>query len=346
MHSENNIHLSICIPTYNRLNCLENCLESIKVAKNNFDFNFEVCISDNNPEGNAYSIVSKYTKYLKIKYIVNDKNIGIGKNIFNSVNSAEGEYSWIIGNDDMLVPYTFNILSKIFNENKDVDFFYINSFSINSKLILGNKRTFNFYKIQKKLTKFSNVKESKKVNFFDLIDHKTSWDFMLGIFLSIFRTKKWHKNKHKIDLEKINDSNFYTNQYNTFPHLIIFANAFKNSQAYIQHEPLSINLIGEREWANLFPLIEAVRIPQVLDLYRKNGLPLFQYLIQKNFALRKLFPGILKMIFFKKHNGLKHINFTNDILKNLYFPGVYIYGLYFSIYGLIKIILRKDSLFK
>lgn len=346
MPSKNVIQLSICIPTYNRLDCLENCLESIKIAKNNLNFNFEVCISDNNPEGNAYSIVSKYTKYLKIKYIVNDKNIGIGKNIFNSVNSAEGEYSWIIGNDDMLVPYTFNILSKIFNENKDVDFFYINSFSIESKLILNSEKPIDFFNLTKNSSKFSKINVSKKVDFFELVNHKVSWDFMLGIFLSIFRTKKWHENKHYVDLSKISDPNYYTNQYNTFSYLFIFANAFKNSKAYIQHEPLSINLIGEREWADLYPFIEAVRIPQVLDLYRKNGLPLMQYLIQKNFALGKLVPGMLKIIFFKKYNCLKHINFTNDILKNLYFPGVYIYGLYFSIYGLIKIILRKDSLFK
>ena len=40
--------LSICIPTYNRPVSLNNCLNSIKLAKENFKtFDFEVCISDN-----------------------------------------------------------------------------------------------------------------------------------------------------------------------------------------------------------------------------------------------------------------------------------------------------------
>ena len=65
MPSKHVIQLSICIPTYNRLDCLENCLESIKVAKNNFNFNFEVCISDNNSNGNAKEIVDKYSKFFK-----------------------------------------------------------------------------------------------------------------------------------------------------------------------------------------------------------------------------------------------------------------------------------------
>ena len=42
--------LSICIPNYNRANCLENCLNSIKIAKKNTKIKFEVCISDNNSE--------------------------------------------------------------------------------------------------------------------------------------------------------------------------------------------------------------------------------------------------------------------------------------------------------
>ena len=140
MPSKNVIKLSICIPTYNRLDCLENCLQSIKVAKKNFDFNFEVCVSDNNSNGNAKEIVNKYFKFFKIKYFVNDDNLGIGKNIFKSVDKARGEFSWIIGNDDMMLPYTFNKLSEIFKANKEVDFFYINSYSIESKLILNNEK--------------------------------------------------------------------------------------------------------------------------------------------------------------------------------------------------------------
>ena len=40
--------LSICIPSFNRLDCLNNCLNSILISSKNVDnFEFEVCISDN-----------------------------------------------------------------------------------------------------------------------------------------------------------------------------------------------------------------------------------------------------------------------------------------------------------
>ena len=53
--------LSICIPTYNRINQLDNCLNSILISKKNVDnFNFEVCISDNNSQEDTESIIKKY----------------------------------------------------------------------------------------------------------------------------------------------------------------------------------------------------------------------------------------------------------------------------------------------
>ena len=41
------IDLSICIPTFNRAYYLDNCLNSIKIAKKETDLSIEVCISDN-----------------------------------------------------------------------------------------------------------------------------------------------------------------------------------------------------------------------------------------------------------------------------------------------------------
>ena len=54
--------LSICIPTYNRLDQLDNSLNSILISKKNVDnFNFEVCVSDNNSEENTENIIRSIT---------------------------------------------------------------------------------------------------------------------------------------------------------------------------------------------------------------------------------------------------------------------------------------------
>jgi glycosyltransferase involved in cell wall biosynthesis len=50
--------LSICIPNYKREECLNNCLNSIYIAKKNFNLPFEVCISDNNSGIKTEKIIS------------------------------------------------------------------------------------------------------------------------------------------------------------------------------------------------------------------------------------------------------------------------------------------------
>ena len=69
--------LSICIPNYNRSASLENCLNSIKIAKNQTKLKFEVCISDNNSEENITIVDITYKLNLK-----NKKNYGMGQNIY------------------------------------------------------------------------------------------------------------------------------------------------------------------------------------------------------------------------------------------------------------------------
>ena len=54
--------LSICIPNYNRGKYLNNCLNSILLAKSFSSIKFEVCISDNGSTDNISSIVNYYKK--------------------------------------------------------------------------------------------------------------------------------------------------------------------------------------------------------------------------------------------------------------------------------------------
>ena len=63
------INLSICIPNYNRIECLDDCLNSILISSKNVNnFNFEICISDNFSDINPISVIQKYKNELNIKF--------------------------------------------------------------------------------------------------------------------------------------------------------------------------------------------------------------------------------------------------------------------------------------
>ena len=323
--------LSICIPTYNRINQLDNCLNSILISKKNVDnFNFEVCISDNNSQEDTESIIKKYNKELVIKYNRNEKNYGFAINGIKTISMAEGEFSWMIGNDDLILPETLTKLKSLLNSNLDKDYFFINSYHLESSYLDKFPSPFNTKNLNfKNMKKISSLKTNKEGYFWDVIDPKVSWEFLIGIYLNLFKTKKWLKSTDIIDQEKIKDTRVWSNFDNTCLHPIVIANAFKNSKAYIYADPLSINLIGEREWGSLYEFIEIIRIPELLDYYRTQGLSLKRYLYCKNFALRNFSNYLFKIIIGGEKKGRNYLNIKDHILKNLIYPNVYLSLIYF-----------------
>lgn len=341
------IDLSICIPTYNRSVYLENCLNSIKLANKTSNLQVEVCVSDNCSKESIEPIIRRYDKDINIKYNKNSKNMGMGKNILKAVSMAKGEFCWLLGNDDLVLPDTFKKISNLFREFKEIDFYYINSFHLSAERFNNFKHPIDTKILNyKDFKKFSNHERSGKLNFFELIDPQKSFEFMLSIFLCIFRREYWVKNLHVVRKDLIDDSNQYSNLDNTAPHSKIWAKGFKDKKAYFSSEPLSINVHGPRskDWGNLYPFIEGVRIPQILDNFRKEGLPVLQYLKCKNYALRRLIPSFFYMIKNRDTSNLKYVNLRKDFFYNLIYPMVYISLLiivYKKLINLIKNLIEK-----
>ncbi len=334
------MELSICIPTYNRLEQLDNCLNSILISKkyvNNFDF--EVCISDNGSIEDVSRIVKKYENKLKIKLNKNSTNIGFALNAIKTVKMGEGKFAWIIGNDDLLLPRTLYELKNIMEKNSEVDFFFINTFYLKSSVVERFSHPFDSNNLTDiKMKKLSSYSHNKKVNFWEIIDPKVSWEFLIGIFLSAFKREKWIKNIDSLNEISLKDTRLWSNFDNTCMNAKIIARSFKNSKAYIISEPLSVNLFGKREWGTLYEFVEIVRIPELIDFYRDEGLPFFQYIYCKNFALRNFFNYFVKIIITGESAGLKYINFYKHFLKNLIFPNSWLSIVYYLYRQITKIL--------
>lgn len=324
--------LSICIPNYNRSKYLNNCLNSILLAKSFSSLKFEICISDNGSKENITSVINHYKKKgLKINYNKNKKNLGFGANFYKVVKMAKGEFIWLIGNDDLLYVYALKKLEKLFCKNEDVDFYFINSSSLNSKFVFKHKQPFDTKKIPRNLNNFSKVKKSKKTKFFNLIDPLVSWDFMLAMFLTIHRRKKFIRNLNILDKKKLKDPGVWSTIDNTVPHVKVFSHAFKDSTCYLQAKPLSVNLFGEKGWSNIYLFIMIIRIPEIIDIYRKNGLPFFKYVVIKNYVLKKFIPYMYHIIINKNQSNYKYISFKKNILNNIFYPSIYFFGFYYLI---------------
>ena len=327
------MYLSICIPSFNRLDCLDNCLNSILISSENAkNFKFEVCISDNFSDIDPTELISKYDKKFRIVFNRNQENLGFALNAIKTIKLASGKYAWLIGNDDLILPNTLRDLETIFEINKNVDYFFINSYYLNSKYLKNFSHPFNTLELNNTgLKSLSKVKENRKVNFWEVIDPNVSWEFLIGIFLSIFNREIWLEGLKYINQKDIEDKRLWSNFDNTCLNAKIISTVFKNKESFICSKPLSVNLIGEREWASLYDFIEIVRIPELLDYYRSQGMSFWRYIYCKNFSLRNFFNFFTKIIIRGDKAGRNYLDYNKHFFKNLIFPYAWLSIIFFAI---------------
>ena len=119
---------------------------------------------------------------------------------------ARGEFVWMLGNDDLILPNTFNVFQNLIHKNPEVDFFYVNSFHLNLDILDKFNFPFDTSKFNfSKLKRFSNYKKNKKQKFFQLINPFRSYEFMLSTYLCVYRRKFWLKHIKEIDKKNIVD---------------------------------------------------------------------------------------------------------------------------------------------
>lgn len=323
--------VSICIPTYNRAMHLGNCLQSIISNKFRSDTDFQVCVSDNCSTDETEDVVRRAQKNIVIKYQKNSKNLGIPRNFLNVVEMADGEFVWLIGDDDLLLPCALEEICALITKHHDIDFFYINSFHLTTQYVLSFPQPFNTSNLPVDMIPFSSWPNSGRMEFMDLIDPNISFDFLGGMFLAVFKRKNWIQNVGVLDQTAISDLRTFSCFDTTFPHVKIFSKAFANSKAFFHAKPLSICLSGAREWAPLYPLVRSVRLVEALNEYRKNGLSLMQYVRCKNYALHYFIPDLVWMFINKNRSGFTYIKPFRLFLNNCLYPNFYLSFIYFFI---------------
>lgn len=316
--------ISICIPTYNRASRLVNCLHSIRLNRSLNEVDYEVCVSDNGSSDHTSAVVHAAAQGLNIRYFRHPENVGRVLNYLKVVDMAEGEFIWLLGDDDLLVPDALLTVSALLHEHQDVDFFYVNSFNLSTEYVMSFPQPFDTAQLPAHMSTFSTYSRSGERSFISLVDPAVSFDFIGAMFLAVFRKQQWMQHVDALDQQAISDERTFSHYDNTFPHVKIFARAFAESKAYIYCRPLSVNLSGSREWAPMSPLINIVRLVESLDQYRENGLSFIQYLRCKNFALRTFLPDYLRMLLRRSESGYDYIQPVRLLLGSLLYPNAWL----------------------
>lgn len=113
---QNEIFLTIGIPTFNGSKYLQFAIESIiKEIPLNEEKNYEILISDNASTDNTKQIVLEFQKKYpnQITYILNDNNLGFDRNVDNLIRKSKGKFVKLLGDDDELMPGSIKYLTEI-----------------------------------------------------------------------------------------------------------------------------------------------------------------------------------------------------------------------------------------
>lgn len=96
--------LSICISTYNRAEWLATSLKNWAAQWPVLSPDVELLVCDNTSTDETPDVVTPYLERADFSYHRNQKNVGMLGNLCETANHARGEYIWILGDDDLLLP--------------------------------------------------------------------------------------------------------------------------------------------------------------------------------------------------------------------------------------------------
>jgi len=109
--------LSICIPTHHgRARTLTETLDSVaRQADTVPGWTLEVCVSDNASRDGTEGVVRAFERDsgVRVAYRRNERDLGLGRNMFGALRLASGRWCWPIGSDDHLAQDALAVMTRL-----------------------------------------------------------------------------------------------------------------------------------------------------------------------------------------------------------------------------------------
>lgn len=128
--------LSICIPTYNRVHYLKECLDCIVCQfKDKKVYNqVEMVISDNASKDDTQKLVEEYQKdFSNIRYFRNSDNLGFDRNVDSVITKSGGNFCWTMSDDDIMKKSALSFILDVIKRYPEISYIGINPANASDK---------------------------------------------------------------------------------------------------------------------------------------------------------------------------------------------------------------------
>ena len=280
--------LSICIPTYNRAKLLGQTLDNIIREATP---GLEIVVSDNASTDETCELVNSYRrKYPRITYLKQPTNIGQEPNYLEVVKAAQGEYCWLMGDDDQIVPGGIKyILDNYLNKTRHIDFLLLTLFEYDETLTYVRNIHANH------LGKTEDIYTNNVKGFLA--------EFFCSSYLStyIVNRKKWLR----VDARK------YLNLGVIYQCIVYDYLAREDSYVQYVAKPVVKYRSGNATWRKDTLELQLAKIPEALSLLPEGYDPVKQYARERYF---RLMPVTLKMLVSLRADGAYDRRQYDDII--------------------------------
>ena len=201
--------LTICLPTYNRLNACKNQINELnkQIIKNNLNQDVEILISENSnlKKEKISKIYLSGFKKIKIRILRNRGNIGYANSLNRLISKARGRYSWLLSDDDYLKHSALKKIILNLSENINADYitFRSHAFLPAQRKNFLNDIYFKDLPSAKKFTRLNSI--SLDGNYF----LEKYWLSVIFISINIFDTKKMRNHIKFYNLKKITNKAYH-----------------------------------------------------------------------------------------------------------------------------------------
>jgi len=251
--------LSIVISTFNRSKWLEINLENMKKLISGHTSKIEIIVCDNHSTDQTHEILRRYQSISSIKAYRNSGNVGMLGNLSESVALANGEYIWLIGDDDIIRESSIEKILNIIDTNEP-ELIYLNYAYSTCQEPPRLEELFAYHEGSTQMTLDSSDRLAPLADITDLNEN-----FFTAIYT--FVAKKKHA--QKIFNQDTSGSEFSSLQ-SCVPTSKYILNNLLNSKSYWISEPaITINM--NVSWGAFTPLWILERVPEVYDLAEFNG---------------------------------------------------------------------------
>ena len=281
---ENSILLSILIPTYNGASkfldrTMSSIIEGVSLCE---EGTIEVVLSNNASTDNTLEFLKQYEKYPFVRYYTNETNIGFARNIIRLTDEyAMGEFGWVIGDDDVIVPAS---LPHIVDELKKDKIDYL---SVDFTFVRGNSYTPKESDYAVTYSTFAKVLERVKEG------------NLLGTFMSsaIVRLSLFRQ----VTKEGITPS-FDTYQ-SVFPNGYVNATAYYDKRCAYMNDYVILSYVHKKDWGtsdNMYLISEHI-LPSMYQYILSLGIKEKELRKSyKSLLQNAIYHGFLRLFQFKK----------------------------------------------